>query len=337
MLMHQRQALALFNNPSWHDVLVMMMQCLEPERSFMGEMLHMTSSAFEYEQCHRLVSGCNRQWRVLDLHFQMMSYSFLQLVSVGMHEPDLCTHEVNTEGFRSTRFRVAIRSPAVVHQLIVAVTQGFPYQLYTLVVDRSIENCQRLLTTPRCLLDPGSQKLLQRYESAHALQRDDDLIESLRAAAYTIACSIYSTERTHSSNARRKRAVVSTHVPHVSQLALPHAAVAGPLWLRDLVHLEQLRLDSEQPSLEKRASETKRRHAHEEPQPVRSRGGGAWRALLHHQCAHLGAKFDTRALSQMYWQMSPEERAFYERLGREGGSSETSFPPKMSSSMDFSF
>eukprot|EP00971_Amphidinium_carterae_P350472 6491564-Amphidinium_carterae.3 len=308
MLMHQRQALALFTNPSWHDILVLLMQSLEPERIFMGELLHMTSSAFEYEQCDRLTRGCTRRWRVLDLHFQMMSYSFLQLVSVAMHEPDLCT-----------RFRIAIRSPAVVHQLIVAATRGFPYQLYTLVVDRSLENCERLLSAPRCLLDLGSQKLLQRYESAHALQRDSDLVETLRAAAYTIACSIYSTERTHSSNARRKRAVVSTHVPHVTQLALPHAAVAGPLWLRDLVHLEQLRLENEHPILETQASGTKRQHdVQAQGHSKRSRGGGAWRALVHHQCAHLGAKFDTRALSQMYWQMSPDERAFYERLGHEG-------------------
>eukprot|EP00971_Amphidinium_carterae_P252478 5012224-Amphidinium_carterae.8 len=327
MLMHQRQALTLFTNPSWHDVLVLLMQSLEPERSFMGELLHMTSSAFEYEQCHKLTSGCNRQWRVLDLHYQMMSCSFLQLVSVAMHEPDLCTHEVNTELFRSTRFRVAIRSPAVVHQLIVAVTQGFPYRLYTLVVDRSLVNCQQLLSTPRCLLDPGSQKLLQRYESAQALQSDDDLIESLKAAAYTIACSIYSTERTHSSNARRKRAVVSTHVPQITQLALPHAAVAGPLWLRDLVRLEQLRNDTEQPTHEskKRASGTKRQ-GHDEPEPKRIRGGGAWRAWLHYQCAHLGAKFCTKTLSDMYWQLTPDERAFYEALGREGGYSETRFP-----------
>ena len=336
-LMYQKKALALFELPSWHNDLGLLLQVLRPEQELMSQLLRFTSDAWEHEQLQSLRTLGDRKWRVLELQKQHLTCTFLQSASVSLHEPFLNFNEASTEAYSSKCFRLALRSPAVIYQLLMIPTQGFPYRLFTLLHDRSAENCHSILATPPCMLDAGSRQLLTRYNTVDHLQNDSDLFQSVLAMALQISCSTYTIERTHSVNARSKRTVVHTHVPRLEKVALQHSVFAGPSWLgatqsalmpnedaqvdlRDDKGDDQEHLPRKRKARKKQQHEGKRRRG-------QAGGGGAWRAFIHDQVVNKGLPNDFGLLGRLFHNLSPEVLNHYTALGKQGSS--THVPPRL--------
>ena len=317
-LVHQRQALALLRTDGWHDDLCLMMQQgLSAQCSLMSDLLHMTSTAYDREQLFNMHTMGQRSWKILEFHEQKHTFAYFQQLAIELDNPPLCRQEPQTEDAFSKIFRLWCRAPAVVYQLVFVPSSGFPYKLFKLLASRDVATCEAMLTTPKCMLDPGSQKFISRFDTLDKLMYDSDVLQCLGALAMTMQGTTYSTERIHSSNARRRRGVVHTNVPSLDKLAWQHAAFAGFEWLRAHpgTHIQQV--GNKQEAVPAPAAPGKRAFRTRKPKRKRG-GGGAWRAYCHHQISELKVPNDFKVLADRYKQLSEDELLFYKELGRQG-------------------
>eukprot|EP00971_Amphidinium_carterae_P015277 301410-Amphidinium_carterae.1 len=99
-----------------------------------------------------------------------------------------------------------LRPAACLVELVVRRCEGWPYKLFNLI--NTPEDAQALLTSADahpCMVDAFSQSIMACYGSVEALQ-GDEAREVLATTSLQAICSTYSTERLHSSNARRCKA-----------------------------------------------------------------------------------------------------------------------------------
>ena len=317
-LQHQRHALAFLATRHWHSHLVIMIQALAPQMSLMHAALEGTSVSTEHHQ--QCLGAERRSYRVVEWHLQTHQNRYLEAALFGMKDTSAwgLQETGDTEALRSLIFASSMRGPAAVFQTITTPLCGFPWKIFSLLNDASLENAASILRTPYCLLDPWSREIVAKYPSEEALSADTDLRQMLLMVAQTLLHTTFTVERAHARNARRSRATAHTWVKSIEALALPHMASSGPPWLSTLS--QQASVASKAP----RRGRPAKRKEHEPPGEDSLRlkrrrgGGGAWRAFIHHQTKSLGRAVDFAALREQYVDLSPHDREYYRNLGRLG-------------------
>ena len=220
-----------------------------------------------------------------------------------------------SERMRSTLLRLTMRPSAVCFQLVLVRSQENPFALFKLLDPASDKDtlANQLLQTPPCTLDAFTKAFTHIFDTVDKV-KGDDALEVLRLIAVQSRCSTYSTERLHSRNLRRAKSRAVTHHISVADLALPHLAYSGPTFLHDIVN---------EPVQDRHSR--KRTHPPGEDKPsnkkLRTGGGGAWRAFIHHR---LGGRKLTgplvQALRDDYHTLTINEKRYYNELGMAGHS-----------------
>ena len=316
-LEHQAAALQLVRSSGWLEDVVLLCQCLAPEADLMRSFLATTSTAHELACQSQLFSSAERPFRAEQLHhgalFQRMQRQSLQSFTDG----SLWEEMVDTEKFRSALIIAVFRAASVVFQLLCTRWKSFPYKLLSLISNPSRENAQEILSSSPCLHDPLTKHILSHFNSVELLTSSQELRQVLCCIAQRLMTTTFTTERTHSSNARRKRATPHSRLKSISQLAMPHAAYGAPYWLRsDGKHGRVSKPLRPGRHKKKKAQSSS---AGEIPVPPQRRGGGGpWRAYVHDMIANHKAPNDFHLLRAGYHNLSQIEREHYITLGLSG-------------------
>ena len=225
----------------------------------------------------------------------------------------------HTENAASLIFAVYLRAAALACYELELPFAAYPYKLVKLLCPHSDDEARQaqweedaavFLTCPPCCLDAFSAQFQSTFPTWISIQ-SLECQQMLEALFLEVDCTTYSTERAHSSNARRVRTRTSTH-----QLTLAQTALCQAEAVPHACHRFQ--------SLQQGHTGHKRKRAfvadhnvEEDEEACKSKGyGGAWRAFLHCRAQGPGRKsFST--LAENYRELSPESHRHYEELGKE--------------------
>ena len=318
-LQHFRAALALLDTPAWLDSLLVMLQCLRPQKDLMSQVLWKTGAVFERQQLEAMAATGAREWRALHLHQERDLNDFFQTAMVNLHDKNLwqLEHVLDTEEYRSLVFTAAVRGPATMFQQVTLRVRGFPFRLLQLLVENTPEHAETILKTPQCLLDGLSLSLLRKYNTAALLCNDTDLRQILSTLGHLVLCTTYTTERLHSKHSRRNRP--DTHAKTLEQFALVHSTWLGPSFSTTPPHA---RAKGKTGRPRKEMKEQVASDIPHNPKPKRRKGGGgAWRAYIHHRCEQ-GAAANFATMRDEYRNLTEQQLQFYREIGRLGATGE---------------
>eukprot|EP00971_Amphidinium_carterae_P103369 2046509-Amphidinium_carterae.1 len=166
--------------------------------------------------------------------------------------------------------------------------------------------------------------MFQKYSTAEQLCSNTDFLQTLAAMAFLLVGSTFSTERTHSKNARRVRVAAHTNVKSIENMALSHVGAARPAWMQRALEShgqKRKKGDIQFPLAAATHSDRNATAGSADTTAVgekRRGGGGAWRAFLHYRVHHLGEHNDFKKLGQQYAELQPHEKQWYKELGAQG-------------------
>eukprot|EP00971_Amphidinium_carterae_P352094 6492423-Amphidinium_carterae.2 len=311
-------ALAFFKRGVFQEIFLLRVT-LEPERKLMAALLHSSSQTWEEEQMLNLVDYGERCYRLVALHEGELLHAFFVEIFNQWRSPTVWLEHEPTEAFRSCLLQLSMRVGAVGFQLIWIRTRGFPYKMFLLLQPSraSRELAEQFLTTKKCMLDPWSKGFLAVHNSPDLLL-GPVAINSLNAIARTCQGNTYSTERLHSRNWKRHAARL-THKADIEHLGLSHTAWAAPPWLRR-PDQDRIRKPRGRPLKRHHEEDTAEQRLEQPTKKQRQGAGGAWRAFTHMKLA--GQRFTSELMKQCseeYAALSPEQRAWYEEIGRAVG------------------
>ena len=201
--------------------LIAMRACLAPLMTLLYAEFQVNSMAWELEQRSKLASaqvlrgaaaGVKRQYPLTIAAEGLMEEKFAkQVMSVFENESVWCLVPDNelVVSFNALIFTMLCREAAMVEQLVSSVHKKFPICLYRLLANPGLG--ESLASTKRCLLDPWSLALLQKFPGFSS----DTLLEVLEMHAVCGSTSIADTESLHASNRRvlTQRSVQTWSVP----------------------------------------------------------------------------------------------------------------------------
>ena len=225
-------------------------------------------------------------------------------------DKDLWVHMPETEEWRSQLLRMMMRPAACVFQLVKITTQGFPYRLAALVVGSlTAEEADKILKTPKCLLDRFSRDFLARFASVQQLQ-SEEAKQMMTLVSHMALCCTYTTERLHSCNLRRTQTRVSNKAC-LQHVALSHMGRVAPKW--STVSSKVVRIPGRRPGRPAKVKNEKVRKG-------KAGGGGAWRAFCSARMS--GGKVrgadGMKALAEEYKQLSGDDKAHFLQMGSAG-------------------
>ena len=226
-----------------------------------------------------------------------------------------CPH---TEAAASSIVSVTLRVAALTCYELELPFQGYPYKLMDLLrpvrptVQQDAEwqeSVAVFLSAPPCCLDSFSLAFRRRFSTPEQLeaQRCQQLLHCL---CLQLDCTTYTTERLHSTNARRVQARRSTRSLSLAQAAA-FQTEGVPLACR---HFKKLQSQATAPA------PSRKRKLHDEDEskerPKRRGAGGAWRAFIHTNGQGIG-RTDFADLAGQYWALSDEEYQHFAQLGKQ--------------------
>ena len=307
-----------FMSSSWYDRFLTMRTCLEPQVCMMAKLLKSSSAETELARHMSFEVVGVGAWTI----FQTLNSGWTEQVFQDCHAAlttkTLYDTQAETEMAHTDTLIYAARPGAVIFQLVHCILQNFPFQLFSLIVDRSPAKATELLNTTKCRLDVFSKKFLAHFSSPEQLL-GDDAYQILCACASKMKLSTSSTERLHSVNARAARGRVETHSIDISHLALQHMAYAGPSFIRrDKVVSQVKRAKGKGRGRPKKKSAS---GSAESASKRRRGGGGAWRAFVSAKSA--GQRLDAdsmRKLAEDFRALAPDERLLWQEHGSSGAS-----------------
>ena len=219
----------------------------------------------------------------------------------------------HNEAVASTVMAFCLRSVAVAHYDLHMPYSGYPNKLAKLLLEGSTfrevslwqEEVAVFLSTPMCCLDPFSKKWREMFHS-EALLRTKRAQMMLHMVCEQLDTSTYSTERLHSSNARRARSRTFTHELSLPQMAA-YQSEAFPLYYKAVTSMQPLRNKVR----EKRKAEDQLPEATEAKR--KRGGGGSWRSFLHVRSQGDGRP-DWHRLSEEYSALTEDELSMFHHL-----------------------
>lgn len=190
-------------------------------------------------------------------------------------------------------------------QLVIERNTNYPYKTFGAL--RDPEKFDELAATPRCVLDACTENFVRFYEGDLASGMSQSELQLILALADS---DTVSTERAHSVNSMtvfRRKHTTKLDLPTLSAFAVGRSA------------REPYALQSSSSAPEAQVPRRRPRGKEGEAPKKRRGGGGAWRAWVHIQGAghHCTPAF-FRELSERLHALGPEDRAYYDELGRLG-------------------
>ncbi len=245
----------------------------------------------EAEAC----KGNRRSYRILEAaRGQDVSATMDALVSALMMEPTALGEHVNGS-LRSLRFRMLTSALCSLHFYIRGPRQNLPFSLF-LTLDGQ---CSGLANIPPCMRDPLSTKILSQYQTEEALKSTECqmVLESL-AVMYEV--DIANIEAKHSTTREfwklRARGWTPSLEAISSKFCLKHGSNRGPKNTREVTKTAT------------KTETSKRRH---------KRGGGAWRAFVHHHAKGQKLSADLiRDIAQQYRDLNQDEWLKFSEAGQ---------------------
>ena len=133
--------------------------------------LSSVSEEYEVEQCTRVMQGHARQFRILNLVRQEGIKQMQTECWESMSSPKRWAWMNETEVFRTTLFKLAVKPVGVCWMLVKEKYHGFPWLLFLLLEEggRTLRNADWLLSQPTCVRDPFATYIFDSYPGAHDL------------------------------------------------------------------------------------------------------------------------------------------------------------------------
>ena len=306
--------------------LLILYSSLQPQVSLMEKMLHMAGGDWHARELRRHYLTGSRTYPLDQLSMQggyldiMMQECLTHLVN-----PTNLQHVAQTERNASKVLSTTLRLAATIYQVAFIPLQKLPFQLFQILRNEDMaEVCAAL---PACCRDEFSNAVLGRYPSADLL-KSPECKAVLSSVKEHMDMNTYSTERLHSQTQRRQKARAQTSVADLAQLAAWRQAKASWRWCAKLKISEQrdhASTASQQMPEPDGADEVDEKGQPKATHPAKrrktTRGGGSFRAFVHH-CGVQGRlkglqKFPSW-LKTEYDAMTEEEREYYVNLGGLG-------------------
>ena len=148
---------------------------LAGEVKLMHRIVGLLGRTWEEEQFVSLLEGGPREYRFHRFHQGEDFKLFLHEAHDVFTSTTLWGLCNETEEFRSDLFKKTFRPAAVIWQLVILRTAGFPYQLFRLLANERPEVldavAQKILhETPPCMFDSWTREFLKIYDSVDKLR-----------------------------------------------------------------------------------------------------------------------------------------------------------------------
>ena len=208
---------------------------LDPEVTLMHLVLKDASAAADHARLHHIHNQAEHSpSRLEKLHrwcFQNgLFHEALRKSAFNLSDPSLWSHLERTEEVAFYIFSSVLRPAAVQWDLLVLRCSQYPYKLFDLLLhpENIAITLQESIDSP-CLLDPVAKAFFEKYNTAEAVG-SIEAREVLKLLCLQPVGHTWSTERLHSSHARKSRTRIQTHAINLPQIAMWHQARAAPSW-----------------------------------------------------------------------------------------------------------
>ncbi|CAE7373069.1 unnamed protein product [Symbiodinium sp. CCMP2592] len=259
------------------------------------------------------LEGSNvRRYRILDEYSGKASHDFFDsLRSIFTSVPSALPPRALAKSLRTLLFRCAARAGACHHQLLERFRRGFPTQLFGALLGNDA-----VLNVSKCLLDELSSQFRDRFEDS-GLQ-SSEAQSFLHALATMYDLDIAGIEARHASIRRHVKLFSNqtsgADLPMVSaKFVVQQQALQNLRWSTHKARTSSRagRIGMARRPVKKEGQATKQKRA---KQP-----GGSWNAFQHIKSLGVRRRFSgdyVKQLSAEYWQLSSDDRSYYDELGR---------------------
>ena len=232
---NKRIAIQFLRNTDNRDSLHIMRVCLQPQVIAMHQLLADTDKSYDQSNMVAIMEGAAPKSRISSLCFPLapggIFHTQLRVAADLLMNTSHWSHLIPTEHLVACIFRNTLRPGAVLYELVVAKSWGFPFLLFSLLEKPESAGAvlKEALEKP-CLVDSFSADFINAFPTA-ALLRSQDAQLILKTIATQVLTNTWSTERLHSSHSRRAQHRQQTHRVQMSDLAVFHAVHGSPPWL----------------------------------------------------------------------------------------------------------
>ena len=323
----------------WWTDFVLMRVVLQPHIQLQAALLNSTSSTSHLASLfpHGVpTSEREPDFFIAQLQRGVLTCDCLKDAAAKMCSPDLwqSMNLPETDVMRTNLLRFTAAASGFMWDRVKFQVEKFPFRLFSLLHQQTVENAQLILSRPACTRDEFTSTFLKQYPSANDLL-GSECHQVLAMVAACIHSCTFTTERLHSKNIRRTRQRVSTQRADLTFMGLNHAGYAGPPWLRaSRLHVTAKKNKKKRgrpvkkDDLEKLKTRKRRRMGEAASDSVQTGenflqtagGGGAWRSFLHSKMKGRWSAAQMAAWKAEYNAITGDEKAFHKQLGAQGAS-----------------
>lgn len=290
------------------SILPLLRFACSPIIAFMFLCLKIASEAWQSEQEHAQLVDGTRKYRVLEAFLgQDLEKVFGEMSERLRRQIVALPLKAHNRRHCVLLFRLIARAASSLHFLLRRIRSGFPYKLFSCLVDKSAD----VLDSPKCLHDPVTKAFIEEFASREQGLDSPEAKSALHVLGELTLVDISAVESRHATVRRALEAAsVQTWRANLEKLSADFSCRQSSGWRSHVSErVTQIKLQKSE-RLGRPSRATKKRRG----------GGGAWRTFCRDKLKNQGMSnnlaLTLRAIAREYRALSPEQLKVYQDRGQ---------------------